>query len=461
MALPPPSIVVPRPVAPTTGASGSGGSIGKKVVWTEEEDAKLRVLVEKFGTKKWSYISTLFDGKGSKQCRRRWQNRLSMDAKNSIWSAEEDRILLKGHKKFGNRWTEIAKLVPGRTDNAVKNRYFALTKKIGNKGTKRGRGATPRGAGGAPPRRNSSGRSGASLGRAPGGNRAGSPTSPLARKGSGRNGSGGIVPHKSDLSIAIPQMMRGPAPKPSEVFSIQLPREGLTEDDLRLIDEVNLLNSPLQIAVKDAMAPAPPGGMGGGGGGGGSGGHGAGTPGGKAALSKLGELMKWIFSDTSPTEDDDDAPGGRARQGGGMGGSAAPTPSTLGPFSLMGSELEAFGSVPETVRSVTRHLISKQFAHIWTPRPNGKEPPTAGQRPATAATAATGPAGGVNGGGAGGGGALAVHSPSLSPYGANGCRRSPRLLQAAKGVLVMPSPKFSDDELEYLLECLSPQAKAA
>ena len=38
---------------------------------------------------------------------------------------------------------------------------------------------------------------------------------------------------------------------------------------------------------------------------------------------------------------------------------------------------------------------------------------------------------------------------------------APRLLQAAKGVLVMPSPKFSDDELEYLLECLSPQAKAA
>ena len=68
-------------------------------------------------------------GKGAKQCRRRWSNYLNNDLKQGGWSPEEDEILWNGHKQHGNKWTEIAKMVGGRTDNAVKNRHAVLVKK--------------------------------------------------------------------------------------------------------------------------------------------------------------------------------------------------------------------------------------------------------------------------------------------------------------------------------------------
>ncbi|XRB21124.1 MYB transcription factor [Pseudoscourfieldia marina] len=99
------------------------------LVWTEAEDQQLRSLVGEYGTKKWAAIAETMGTKASKQCRRRWQNYLNAEVTKGEWSAHEDALLIEGHKKFGNRWTEIAKMVRGRTDNAVKNRYMAICKK--------------------------------------------------------------------------------------------------------------------------------------------------------------------------------------------------------------------------------------------------------------------------------------------------------------------------------------------
>ncbi|KAG2454605.1 hypothetical protein HYH02_000446 [Chlamydomonas schloesseri] len=97
--------------------------------WTDQEDEALRKLVKEYGPKKWSVIAQKLKTKGSKQCRRRWKNYLNADLKSGGWTAEEDRILMEGHRLYGNKWTEIAKMVGGRTDNAVKNRYAALCKR--------------------------------------------------------------------------------------------------------------------------------------------------------------------------------------------------------------------------------------------------------------------------------------------------------------------------------------------
>ena len=85
--------------------------------WTKEEDQVLLSIVASRGAKNWTDIARNLPGRIGKQCRERWHNHLDPNISKRKWTIEEDLLIVKLHLKYGNRWCDIAKLVPGRTDN--------------------------------------------------------------------------------------------------------------------------------------------------------------------------------------------------------------------------------------------------------------------------------------------------------------------------------------------------------
>ncbi|KAA3459142.1 transcription factor MYB59 [Gossypium australe] len=94
----------------------------RKGPWTPQEDKLLTEYVNMHGEGRWSSVARSSGlNRSGKSCRLRWVNYLRPGLKRGQITPQEEGIIIELHALWGNKWSTIARYLPGRTDNEIKN----------------------------------------------------------------------------------------------------------------------------------------------------------------------------------------------------------------------------------------------------------------------------------------------------------------------------------------------------